>query len=189
MLTGLAISWCGTGVNSPILSEIVPKQHRSIVFALDRTFEGAVAAVAPAIVGVLAVDVFGWSGGRSTCNAEDANALGSALFYTILVTWLGCFMFYSLLHCTYPRDRRRAAQAAEGWGELPGDGGDHDMRVGSAGDLEFSVINVGSLREIGALDDVDDDVDRKQQPPVGGDAAREKVQAVLADDDDDDDDD
>jgi len=119
-LFGIMISWCSAGVNAPIMSEIVPKQQRSIIFSLDRTIEGAVAAIAPFIVGSLAVDVFGWQGREQaqSCNADDQLALGRALFWTITVTWSGCFLFYSSMHFTYPKDKLKAAHKAEGWAAI-----------------------------------------------------------------------
>jgi len=105
---GLCISWCSAAVNQPIMSEIVPTSHRAIIFSLDRSFEGGMSAIAPFVVGSLAVDVFGWDGtsAHQTCDDKDRDSLGKALFWTMSVTWAGCFFFYSTMHCTYPKDKR-----------------------------------------------------------------------------------
>lgn len=42
---------CGTA-NSAMFAEIVPEQLRSVVYAFDRSFEGAIAACAAPIVGM-----------------------------------------------------------------------------------------------------------------------------------------
>lgn len=49
-LFGLLISWCGSA-NSAIFAEIVPDNLRSVIYAFDRSFEGAVAACGMPLVG------------------------------------------------------------------------------------------------------------------------------------------
>jgi len=117
---GLCISWCSAAVNQPIMSEIVPTSHRAIIFSLDRSFEGGMSAIAPFVVGSLAVDVFGWDGtsAHQTCDDKDRDSLGKALFWTMSVTWAGCFFFYSTMHCTYPKDKRGEKHKAEGWAAI-----------------------------------------------------------------------
>lgn len=39
-LWGGMISWAGSACTSPIFSEVVPSQQRTIVFSFDRAFEG-----------------------------------------------------------------------------------------------------------------------------------------------------
>lgn len=42
---GLMCSWAATGCNSPVFAEVVPGKLRSLIYALDRCFEMAVASV------------------------------------------------------------------------------------------------------------------------------------------------
>ncbi|GAB5359308.1 hypothetical protein AAMO2058_000533200 [Amorphochlora amoebiformis] len=151
---GTVISWCGTGVNNPILSEIVPISHRSMCFGLDRTFEGAVGAIGPAIVGVLATDVFGWNDkGDHFCDEENAKALGNAIFATSSICWLGCFAVYSLLHITYPKDRLVYSQDEDediksdkrGWERIHESSRDNENRSEYVGDLLTSHYELGDI--------------------------------------------
>ena len=43
-MTGLLITWAATAANNPIFSEIVPPHMRNLIYAFDRSFEGAIAA-------------------------------------------------------------------------------------------------------------------------------------------------
>lgn len=43
-VTGLLITWAATAANNPIFSEIVPPHMRNLIYAFDRSFEGAIAA-------------------------------------------------------------------------------------------------------------------------------------------------
>ena len=46
ILMGLTATWCLTGVNLPLLSEIVDPASRSGIMAWESAMEGAIAAVA-----------------------------------------------------------------------------------------------------------------------------------------------
>lgn len=121
-LLGLTASWCATGVNLPILSEIVPADNRSAIMAWQTALEGSCAAVlGNAMVGILAQNVFGYdlsnSNAEYLANPENQAALGKALTLTVCFPWVICLVFYSLLHWSYPRDLKyaqslRAAPAA-----------------------------------------------------------------------------
>ena len=54
-------SWAGPACNNPAFADIVPPHMRNLVFAFDRCFEGAVAACAAPLVGMLAEKRFGFS--------------------------------------------------------------------------------------------------------------------------------
>jgi len=116
-LLGLTASWCATGVNLPILSEIVPADNRSAVMAWQTALEGSCAAVlGNALVGVLAQNVFGYDLGAATeamGNPENQKALGKALTLTVALPWLICLVFYTGLHWSYPRDLRRVQKLAQ----------------------------------------------------------------------------
>mmetsp|Transcript_59284 Transcript_59284/g.171296 ORF Transcript_59284/g.171296 Transcript_59284/m.171296 type:complete len:555 (-) Transcript_59284:88-1752(-) len=112
---GLFATWCGVGVNLPILSEIVRDDRRATIMAWEGTLEGTCAIVAGnALVGFLAEHVFHYEGMANAKNAKDfqnnngnAKALGSALLMVSVVPWCICFACYSLLHWAYPHDLRR----------------------------------------------------------------------------------
>ena len=59
-------SWAGPACNNPAFADIVPAHMRNLVFAFDRCFEGAVAACAAPLVGVLAEKRFGFKVSTST---------------------------------------------------------------------------------------------------------------------------
>ncbi|XP_058185108.1 uncharacterized protein LOC131302461 isoform X1 [Rhododendron vialii] len=113
---GLVMTWCAPATNNPIFAEIVPVKSRTSIYALDRSFETVLAAFAPPIVGLLAQRVFGYKPIRngSTSSEEietdrkNAASLAKALYAAIGIPFTICFLIYSLLHCTYPRDRDRA---------------------------------------------------------------------------------
>ena len=64
ILFGLVTTWCGAGCNSPIFAEIVSPSKRSLIYAFDRCFEGALAACATPVVGIIAERVFGYDSTR-----------------------------------------------------------------------------------------------------------------------------
>lgn len=81
-------------------AEIVPAEHRNLVYAFDRCFEGAVAAFAAPLVGVLAEKWFGFTGSSAVTGDRDrdlanARALGSALLFFLAVPWTACLIVYT----------------------------------------------------------------------------------------------
>lgn len=112
VVLGLVSSWCGPGVNYPILSEIVEPEGRAVLVAWDRALEGASASLFGArLVSVLASSVFGFNL-ASSCNPvapDPANsmALGQALAAATVGPWMVCLVFYTGMHWSYPYDLRR----------------------------------------------------------------------------------
>lgn len=110
---GVLTPWCGAGCNSPIFAEIVPATKRSLIYAFDRCFEGALAACAAPVVGAIAERVFGYDTRRAEANdgggadAGNARALGRSLVCCLCVPWTLCFLIYFGLYFTYPADRSR----------------------------------------------------------------------------------
>jgi len=113
-LTGFVIPWCASGTNNPIFAEIVPEKLRTSVYALDRTFEKGIAAFAPATVGILAEQWFGYKAAVDASNVSgstsNAEALSQALFTAVALPFFLCFLIYFLLYWTYPKDRDRATE-------------------------------------------------------------------------------
>ena len=54
-------TWAAPACNNPAFAEIVPPHMRNMIFAFDRCFEGAVAACAAPLVGILAQKRFGFT--------------------------------------------------------------------------------------------------------------------------------
>jgi len=116
---GLTANWCMTGVNWPILAELVDVQRSSSILAWENGIESAIAAVAGnAAVGFLAQNFFGYdvqaakelvrSGGG---DAGDAHALGQAVLFTAIPPWVLCCLFYVLLHWAYRFDKHRLSRS------------------------------------------------------------------------------
>jgi predicted MFS family arabinose efflux permease len=152
---GLLTQWAATAANNPIFSEVVEPRLRTVVYSLDRAFEGALAALGAPLVGRAAESLFGFGGGgggegggsgaatAARCGDDGppataatggafarhepdrgrADALASAMLLFTTVPWLLCALVYSLLHVTYPRDKRRAAAEREAAAARGGGGG------------------------------------------------------------------
>lgn len=109
---GIMASWCGTGVNRPILAEIVDERDRASVFAWLITIDGTFAAVFGApLVGVLAESLFGYHPSTELISEMNvaqrqinAAALGHALLWCCILPWVLCFICFSWLHVTYGQD-------------------------------------------------------------------------------------
>ncbi|KAL8433563.1 hypothetical protein ACSSS7_003782 [Eimeria intestinalis] len=64
LFLGFAISWCPSGVNRPILSEIVEPDARATVFATQIAFEGSISAMLGSpVIALLAESIFGYRTG------------------------------------------------------------------------------------------------------------------------------
>ncbi|CAK0787030.1 hypothetical protein CVIRNUC_010246 [Coccomyxa viridis] len=115
---GLCIAAAAPACNNPIFAEIVPPELRNMIYAFDRSFEGAIAACGAPLVGILAERLFGFKGAAELdpedvdMNTKKALALGNALLVCMAVPWALCVIIYSGLHWTYPRDKARAMDLA-----------------------------------------------------------------------------
>merc|ERR1719210_66596 len=111
---GLLGSWAQSGTTFPILSEIVPASARSRVMAWECALENSIAnALGPPVVALLATNCFGYTFGeeeKSGKSIASAEALGQAMTVVIVFPWIICFLAYSLLHWSYPRDIRLLQQ-------------------------------------------------------------------------------
>jgi len=107
---GLTATWCGVGVNLPILSQIVKEDRRATIMAWEGALETSCSTIfGNAMVGILAQNVFGYDlqaaqSSISEDNEANTKALGTALMLVSFFPWILCFCCYSLLHWSYPRD-------------------------------------------------------------------------------------
>lgn len=109
---GLMSAWCSSGVNRPILAEIVDESDRASVFGWLMTIDGSFAALLGApMVGILAEQLFGYHPSNHLISAmppaqrmQNAQALGHALLWCCSVPWLICLACYGFLHVTYSQD-------------------------------------------------------------------------------------
>jgi len=111
-LFGLTASWCGVGVNRPILTEIVPEFGQARVISWLTALEGSMAAFLGApVAGILADRVFGYQAQRrqmseipARIRSQNASALANGMLWMTIVPWLACFIAFSFLHFTYQKD-------------------------------------------------------------------------------------
>lgn len=117
---GIIASWCLTGVNQPLLADVVPESMRATAMASEWGIESAVAAILGApLVGLLAKHVFGYTASPvsiaetdDALQAVNAEALRSALTWLTVVPWAACLICYHFVSYSYPRDRDRVRAAA-----------------------------------------------------------------------------
>lgn len=113
VVCGLLKSWAAPAFNNCAFAEIVPSHLRTLVYSFDRCFEGAIAACAAPLVGLLAEKIFGFKGtatrtGDPVLDLAKANAMGNALLCFMIVPWSLCLLAYCGVHFTYPADRTAA---------------------------------------------------------------------------------
>ncbi|KAM3709743.1 hypothetical protein ACJW31_02G196000 [Castanea mollissima] len=107
-ILGFFASWDAAATNNPIFAEIVPEKSRTSIYALDRSFETILSSFAPAVVGILAQNVYGYkpiSKGSSTfakieTDRQNAASLAKALYPAIGIPAAICCFIYSFLYCT-----------------------------------------------------------------------------------------
>lgn len=110
---GATISWTTPACNSPVFADVVPRALYSRIYAFDRSFEGAIAATAAPLVGIISEKVFGFQGdvaSRQGADSGNAGSLGKSLLVFLVVPWTLCFLSYSGLYWTYPRDKSTARE-------------------------------------------------------------------------------
>mmetsp|Transcript_56241 Transcript_56241/g.131737 ORF Transcript_56241/g.131737 Transcript_56241/m.131737 type:complete len:452 (+) Transcript_56241:106-1461(+) len=102
-LFGLTSTWAGPAVDRPIWSELAP-DNSAMAMAVWTFIAGAFSSLMGApIVGWVADSVLGYKEVEND-NASNAAALGTALLICTVGPWMVCFLFYSLVHVTYPLD-------------------------------------------------------------------------------------
>lgn len=99
---GLVGNWAEVGCNWPVLSQIVPREELSRVMAVEGAIENALAH----LVGSVALAAITEKLHGFTTPATEA-PFGTALGIITCVSWLVCFIIYSLLHWSVPRDLKR----------------------------------------------------------------------------------
>ncbi|MGC9777702.1 MAG: MFS transporter [Candidatus Heimdallarchaeota archaeon] len=111
IFTGFLISWSGPATNNPIFSELFIADIRSSAFAVDRLFEGSIAASGTYLVALFANRVFGYSNEIwHKGSLSNIIAMSNALLICTIVPWTICLLVYSFVYFTYPKDRVAAIQ-------------------------------------------------------------------------------
>jgi len=115
-ITGFMITWTSYATNNPIFAELFEPEIRGSVFSVDALLETSLASFGPAIVAWIA----GMHGFVNPSMGMDINsltvavrysnmiALAYGMFYTALIPWIICLLFYFLVYFTYPKDRDAA---------------------------------------------------------------------------------
>ncbi len=125
-LTGLLISWCGPGCNSPIFSEIFEPEMRGTAYSIDRLFEGSFAALGTIFVGLVAV-FYGYqtpplgtdiSSLPNAIRVRNTMALAYGMFIVALIPWILCLLFYTFVYKTYPSDAEKIHKILEQRGKI-----------------------------------------------------------------------
>ncbi|KAF8821760.1 transporter, major facilitator family protein, partial [Cardiosporidium cionae] len=104
---GFVVSWAPSGVNRPILSDVVRFDVRATVFATLATFEGSMAAILGSpVIAFMAESLFGFrlNNKKSSLGDKNIQALAEALLIATAFPWALSFIMYSLLHFTYKED-------------------------------------------------------------------------------------
>eukprot|EP00931_Biecheleriopsis_adriatica_P008543 TRINITY_DN109700_c0_g1_i1.p1 TRINITY_DN109700_c0_g1~~TRINITY_DN109700_c0_g1_i1.p1 ORF type:complete len:465 (+),score=61.58 TRINITY_DN109700_c0_g1_i1:103-1497(+) len=113
---GLISTWCGAGVNAPVLCELVDENSYTTILAWEYALEGAFANFFGNLsVGLLGQFLFGYRLPEDTgadVSTSNKEALGNALAVSCTAPWVLCFVFYSLLHQVYPADQRAAKEGS-----------------------------------------------------------------------------
>lgn len=123
IMFGLMASWCGVGVNRPILTEIVPESGQARAVSWLAALEGSMAACMGApLVAVLAEEYFGYEPQLAriaevpeAIRNKNVQALGQGMLVMTVVPWTLCFIAFGLLHFTYKKDvENMALEQSEG---------------------------------------------------------------------------
>lgn len=110
-LMGLTITWCGPAINSPILAEIVPPTHRTMVYAFDRAIEVTCASFGAPLVGIMSEKVFGFDtkgidNVKNSGREAEAEALSKGIMWMMAVPFALCCLCYTPLHFIFRKDRK-----------------------------------------------------------------------------------
>lgn len=117
----LTATWCLTGVNRPILNDVVDPKCRASIIAWDSAIEGMVSSIiGMPFLGYMSQACFGYTPTRLTVQempsdlrAHNLRALQSSLMVMYITPWAICFCFFAGLHWTYKGDVQRIAKETE----------------------------------------------------------------------------
>eukprot|EP00403_Amphidinium_massartii_P011122 CAMPEP_0178422568 /NCGR_PEP_ID=MMETSP0689_2-20121128/27242_1 /TAXON_ID=160604 /ORGANISM="Amphidinium massartii, Strain CS-259" /LENGTH=523 /DNA_ID=CAMNT_0020044139 /DNA_START=58 /DNA_END=1629 /DNA_ORIENTATION=+ len=119
-LLGFTASWCGAGVNRPILAEVADSHGRASIMAWLVALEGTSASFFGApVVGYLAETYFGYAklpaDDAKLPDALDANraALRQAMLCGTTLPWTICACLYIVLCFTYGSDTKGSVARAQ----------------------------------------------------------------------------
>lgn len=107
--------------NNKMMSDVVPRESYTYIYALDRAIEGTIGAFGQPMVGWLADHIFNFDPKRANtlgCSPQDASSLARGIFSVTAAGCTMCWLFYGLAHYTYPKDRQNMLQLAAAKCEL-----------------------------------------------------------------------
>lgn len=110
-LMGLTITWCGPAINSPILAEVVPTKHRTMIYAFDRALEGSLSSFGAPLVGIMSEKMFGFDSNGTDLTKDSgraAEALSKGITSMLVVPFGLCCLCYTPLHFLVQNDRKTA---------------------------------------------------------------------------------
>mmetsp|Transcript_59955 Transcript_59955/g.134749 ORF Transcript_59955/g.134749 Transcript_59955/m.134749 type:complete len:484 (+) Transcript_59955:104-1555(+) len=116
LVLGLVATWCANGCNKPMFIDIVPEDCTASAVAWEFCIQNGFASIAGNAVLNAVSGSFGYSRAAADQQVSEmtrperlgnANALGHALLFSLLVFWSLCFCLYSSLHFTYKSDYMR----------------------------------------------------------------------------------
>lgn len=118
---GLTASWCKTGVNRPVLTEVVPESSQARILSWLIALEGSVAAcLGASMAGLIAEKAFGYKPQRgsldnvpSSVRENNTEALAMGMLWMCVVPWIFCFLIYCVLHLTYKDDVESVLEGQE----------------------------------------------------------------------------
>ncbi|KAL1215983.1 hypothetical protein V5N11_008929 [Cardamine amara subsp. amara] len=108
-LMGLTITWCGPAINSPILAEIVPTKHRTMIYAFDRALEGSLSSFGAPLVGIMSEKMFGFDSNGTDLTKDSsraAEALSKGISSMMVVPFGLCCLCYTPLYFLFQKDRK-----------------------------------------------------------------------------------
>jgi len=118
---GLTSSWVTPGCICPVMCDIVPRRSLASAYAWELALVFCSGnSIGPLMVGMMSQRLFGYRLSTEQIDdmppedrAQNAKALGKALFFSSALPYAICALLFSLLYFTYSRDCKRAELSEE----------------------------------------------------------------------------
>lgn len=114
-------TWCGSGVNRPILNDVVDPTCRASIIAWDAAIEGLFAStLGMPFLGFIADACFGYTptkvevaGMPPALQQHNFEAIRNAMLVMMVTPWVLCFLLYMGLHFTYKSDMQKVEKRVD----------------------------------------------------------------------------